>query len=194
MDASPEAIATLSSLASQESSGDPNAVNAESGASGLMQMMPETFAAFSQGGDIMDPIANIVASIAYQNATYGGLVDFSPYAKGGFAMAPHMGLIGEAGREMVVPLDHRGMAAQARQTLGTAGMDDGLDALSAELRNLREDVKGVSQAVGYQTTVMGDEIAGGVGRRMVRDPKMQGSMVTAQDRIDRSLNRRGVRG
>jgi len=84
---------TLLWLAQKESSLNPNAineedVNAQNGipSQGLMQVIPPTFSAYHEPGtssNIKDPLANIAASINYQFDSYGGLVHFTPYAKGG---------------------------------------------------------------------------------------------------------------
>jgi SLT domain-containing protein len=158
MDASPEAISSLTSLMSCESGGDPNAMN-PSGASGLMQMMPETFDAYNVGGDIMDPVSNIMASINYQMGRYGHLVSACPYKEGGFALGPTQALIGEAGTEFVANLDNKKASAQARHSLGTEGINDGMQMLAQRMdildATLHEQIRVMPQATGthvYQGT------------------------------------------
>jgi len=185
MDASPEAIATIESLMMQESGGDPNAYN-PSGASGLMQMMPDTFAAYSQGGDIWDPVSNIMASITYQMARYGYLVDTAPYAQGGFALGPHMGMVGEAGREAMVPLDNKRMMGELRHGLGMAGMTEQFELLAERIDN-------VAERVDHQTRVIPDGIAGGVKTRIEKDPAYGRAMNTQNERMARHQNLRGGR-
>jgi SLT domain-containing protein len=54
---------------------------------GLMQVIPPTFRTYHQKGtsqNILDPLANVAASINYQAARYGHLVTDAPYARGGF--------------------------------------------------------------------------------------------------------------
>lgn len=70
----------LNTLITRESSWNPNAINltdsnAQAGhpSQGLMQEIPSTFAAYSLGGSITDPLSNIVAGIRYIVATYGGI-------------------------------------------------------------------------------------------------------------------------
>jgi hypothetical protein len=74
-----------------------------SGASGLLQMMPGTFAAYAQQGhgDIWNPVDNAMASIAYVRARYGsawnipGIRDHSQYqgyARGGVLYEPVFGV------------------------------------------------------------------------------------------------------
>jgi hypothetical protein len=163
MDASEENISTLETLMSAESSGDTGATSPD-GAMGLMQLMPDTWAKFGQGGDPYDPVANIVASIAYQMATYGGLVSFSPYAKGGFALQPHMGMVAEGGsREAMVPFDNGPVMSQFRHAIGTEGMSEGMDVIAAKLDRL-------TQRVDYQTNVIpqrtGQAVALGTEHRL----------------------------
>lgn len=80
-------------LISKESGGNPKAYN-PSGASGIGQMMPGTFNAWSLGGSIWNPIANLVASMRYIMANYGspfnipGLLggNYKGYDQGGLLM------------------------------------------------------------------------------------------------------------
>jgi len=60
-------------LASRESSFNPYAVNASSGATGLMQTKPKTFNAYALPGmtDITNPLHNLVAAIRYIQDRYG---------------------------------------------------------------------------------------------------------------------------
>lgn len=72
--------AGLNTLITRESGWSPNAINltdsnAKAGhpSQGLMQLIPSTFAAYGMGGNINDPLSNIVAGIRYIIATYGGI-------------------------------------------------------------------------------------------------------------------------
>jgi hypothetical protein len=165
MDASPEAIASLEALANCESGGDPTAMNSEgSGASGIMQMMPETFDAYSIGGDIMDPVSNIAASINYQMGRYGHLVSACPYKDGGMALGPHFGVMGEAGREMMLPLDNKKVMSNFRnEVLGGGAMNADvvarLDMVASEIRGLPGPV--------------GEAVGGGMQRRLSRHAPTQ---------------------
>jgi hypothetical protein len=185
MDASPEAISALTALMNCESGGDPSAMNA-SGASGLMQMMPETFAAYSVGGDIMDPISNIMASINYQMGVYGHLVSACPYKEGGMAFGPHVGIVGDGGREAMLPLDNRRVMGQLRAGLGiseSAGNNEALvtrlDAIASEIRNLPGPV--------------GDAVGGGMERRMTRHTPTQRAVQGALNKRHLRTYYRGVR-
>jgi hypothetical protein len=146
MDPTPETIATISMLMMQESGGDPAAVSPD-GATGVMQLMPETWDAYNVGGDITDPVANIMASINYQLARYGGLVDFSPYKDGGYTLKPHLGLVGEGGGEAMLPLENRSVMASLRSGLGTEGFTEAFVALSQRVDN-------VAERIDYQTRTM----------------------------------------
>lgn len=81
---------SMPGLINCESGGDPKAQN-PSGASGCGQMMPPTFDAYKSSGcnDIFDPMCNLLASLAYQEAAYGGPVPGCPYLTGG--VVPGMG-------------------------------------------------------------------------------------------------------
>lgn len=62
-------------VAQRESSMNPNAVNPVSGAAGLMQLMPATFAQMAVGTNIMDPTQNANAGVKYLSmmlAQFGG--------------------------------------------------------------------------------------------------------------------------
>jgi TP901 family phage tail tape measure protein len=68
----------------------PNDINTANGdpSMGLMQITGSNFRKYHEPGtsdSIIDPLANIAASINYQKATYGGLTTNSPYAIGGSA-------------------------------------------------------------------------------------------------------------
>jgi hypothetical protein len=50
---------------------------------------------------LFNPIKNMIASIIYQKARYGGLITHSPYAEGGIISAAKGALVGERGKELV---------------------------------------------------------------------------------------------
>lgn len=85
-------------MVSKESSGSPTAHNA-SGASGLLQTKPATFAEYSLGGSIWNPVANAVAAIRYLSANYGSPFNipgiysnsYVGYWKGGWINEPVLG-------------------------------------------------------------------------------------------------------
>ncbi|MBL8954463.1 MAG: transglycosylase SLT domain-containing protein [Myxococcaceae bacterium] len=67
-------------VAYYESRNDPNAVNdfdanAQAGnpSKGLMQVTVSNFNAYNPGGNIMDPVDNIVAAVRYADERYGGI-------------------------------------------------------------------------------------------------------------------------
>jgi SLT domain-containing protein len=112
----------LAWIAMHESSGKPHAVNPEAvgseHASGIMQTLPSTFAAYAESGmkDIFNPVHNIAAAINYINAAYvkrGRSLDWiiehwaerGGYASGGWAglHGPELAWLGERGPEYVVP-------------------------------------------------------------------------------------------
>ncbi|MEU3149076.1 transglycosylase SLT domain-containing protein [Streptomyces griseus] len=121
-------------LMQAESGGNPTArnnwdTNAKMGqaSQGLMQVIPSTFAAHrdpSLSGNILDPMANMVAAARYIKSRYGGKVPGSPYAVGTSSATPGMHLVGERGPEMV--------AFGGGETVFTAAQTaSGLAALSA---------------------------------------------------------------
>lgn len=62
-------------VAQRESGLNPNLVNPASGAAGLMQLLPSTFAQMGVGSNIMDPVQNANAGVKYLAAMlskYGG--------------------------------------------------------------------------------------------------------------------------
>lgn len=86
--ATPGNVAKILELARKESGWNPRAenktdINAQHGnpSVGLMQVTLDKVGNSRAAG--FDPFANMVASIKYQMARYGGLITFSPYAMGG---------------------------------------------------------------------------------------------------------------
>ncbi|WP_067936471.1 transglycosylase SLT domain-containing protein [Alicyclobacillus kakegawensis] len=115
----------LLKLVGAESGGNPSAVNRQSvggqHATGLLQMLPSTFAEYSIGGSILNPVANAAAAIRYIEARYGSVYNtplfkggpYKGYAKGGVITEPIVGvglsthtkyLMGERGPEKITPL------------------------------------------------------------------------------------------
>jgi SLT domain-containing protein len=100
-------------LVSKESGGNPRAYNPISvlgqHAEGLAQMLPSTFAAYSRGGSIWNPVANLVSSERYIEAVYGnprnihGLLGgtYYGYAGGTRRAAPGLAVVGERGPELM---------------------------------------------------------------------------------------------
>lgn len=94
-------------LVGQESSGNAFAYN-PSGASGIAQMMPGTFAAYGSG-NIWNPVDNLRASWNYVQHTYGsagnipglGSSGYQGYALGGLVTHPGMAWVGERGPELM---------------------------------------------------------------------------------------------
>lgn len=82
-------VGAIEELMLFESSGDPNAVNgsdsnAQNGtpSKGLMQVIQPTFDAYHVAGtstDLLDPLANIAAALAYIDDVYGGNIPGTPY-------------------------------------------------------------------------------------------------------------------
>lgn len=124
-----------------ESGGNPRAINlwdsnAKRGtpSKGLMQVIDPTFRAYARPGydqNIYDPLSNILAAIRYARARYGSLANAfrgHGYADGGLITRPHVGLVGEAGNEMIIPLSRhkrkRGLALW-QQAGGMLGMPSG---------------------------------------------------------------------
>ncbi len=116
----PSTHAAIKSRAMQESGGDPNAVNnwdsnAAAGipSKGLMQIIEPTWMANTteQIGNFVDnwmnPIKSVATATRYMKSVYGGPVGATGvgYSHGGIATGPQMGLVGDTGPEMMVPLD-----------------------------------------------------------------------------------------
>jgi hypothetical protein len=139
---------TMPGLIQCESGGDSGAINdwdsnaaAGTPSIGCTQMIQPTFDAYAQPNctDISDPLCNIMASIAYQEARYGGPVPGCPYNAGGLGTAPHIGFM-EKG-DFVLPLHNGAVMAQARKGIGVEGIGVGLEVVASEVRGVREEVK-----------------------------------------------------
>lgn len=86
-----------------------------------MQVIGETFRRYSlppYNRDVYDPLSNILASIRYSLDRYGSLARAwkgRGYAKGGFFLnGPEIGMFGEGGPEMALPLIGRYMQPYAQ--------------------------------------------------------------------------------
>jgi len=126
----------LTTMAMRESGGNPRAINlwdsnfrAGHPSKGLLQTIDSTFSSFKMPGlnDIYNPIHNAVASIRYIKSRYGTIFKtpgiknmlkgggYKGYAKGGFFLnGPQMGLFGEGGPEMALPLIGKNMMPYAQ--------------------------------------------------------------------------------
>ncbi|MEC3606312.1 phage tail tape measure protein [Bacillus glycinifermentans] len=118
-------LPALMRIAFHESGYNPRAVNnwdinARRGdpSVGLFQIINSTFQRYKYPGmnDRTNPLHSAVAAIRYLDGRYGGIQNhpglrsmargggYKPYAEGGFIDKPHMGLVGEAGPEAIIPL------------------------------------------------------------------------------------------
>jgi SLT domain-containing protein len=131
MEVSAANLNMLDILISHESGWNPNAINlwdsnAKAGhpSQGLMQTIPSTFEGNRDKrlpDSITNPIANMVAGLNYVKNRYGSLGNLAGeksvahggpwigYAAGGLFNAPKNIQVGEAGPEMVLPLNNRGV-------------------------------------------------------------------------------------
>ncbi|GEQ04572.1 phage tail tape measure protein [Staphylococcus gallinarum] len=116
-----------------ESTGNPRAKN-PSGASGLVQVKPDTFAAYKLPGhgNIWNGLDNLIAGMRYAKARYKGrMLDQIghglPYANGGMITHHQIAEMGEGNKpEMVIPLTKRTRAIQLiEQAMRYVGMDRG---------------------------------------------------------------------
>ena len=150
-------LGALETLVSKESGGNPNAFNPTSvggqHATGLFQTLPSTFAAYSLGGSITNPVADAVAGIRYIMSRYGspfnipGLLggNYVGYAKGGWINEPVMGVgmrsgtgytFGESGPEYVSAHGSGGINV----TVNASGLVNP-DAIAAEIWMSLRDLK-----------------------------------------------------
>jgi tape measure domain-containing protein len=112
----------LQRLVGAESGGNPGAINpiavGREHATGLLQTLPSTFRAYAVKGmrDILNPVHNAAAAINYIKSRYGSVYNtplfksrgkYFGYAQGGIVTDPHLGLMAEAGPEVVIPLSSR---------------------------------------------------------------------------------------
>ena len=125
-------LGPLLTLISRESSFNPNAYNSILGASGLMQTIPSTFAAYALPGygGIFDPLANVIAGLRYILSRYGSIfnvgqaVSSNPtrgYSYGGVVDREGMYRLAEGNkREVVLPLENRGRLMELLRRTGLA--------------------------------------------------------------------------
>jgi SLT domain-containing protein len=165
-------LAGLERLVSIESGGNPNAWNPRpagtSGehAEGLWQMIPSTFASWSKGGSIWDPIAEGIAAMGYINANYRGSVYNIPnlystayqgYDSGGWLPPGVSMAVNRTGRhEMVTPAGQLDalIGAVQENTDAICGALDQLTAVTAAAPgatggSLAATLNGVARAAGY---------------------------------------------
>lgn len=140
-------LGPLMSIAKHESGFNPNAINlwdinARRGdpSIGLFQIIGSTFKRwmYPGHGNRRNPLDSALAAIRYMDGRYGGVMNhpgiksmmrgggYKPYAQGGLVNQPRMGLVGEAGKEMIIPLENfRSRAIQLwMQTGKILGMFD----------------------------------------------------------------------
>lgn len=139
-------LGPLLTLISRESSFNPRAYNGELGASGLMQTIPSTFAAYhlDPWNYIFGPIDNVIAGLRYILDEYGSIFNVgqavSPtptrgYSYGGVVDRDGMYRLAEGNRsEVVLPLENRGRLMELLRRTGladTIAMAAGLDVTSS---------------------------------------------------------------
>lgn len=123
----------LMTIAQKESGFNPNAINdwdinAQRGdpSVGLFQIINSTFQRWKMPGfdNRRNPLDSALAAIRYMDGRYGGVMNhpgirnmmrgggYLPYANGGIVTNAHLGLVGEAGPEAIIPLseERRGRA------------------------------------------------------------------------------------
>lgn len=176
------AIGFIEDIISRESGGNPSVDNFEgSGAAGLMQLMPDTWANWNVGGDIYDPVSNIMAGINYMLGRYGHIVPVEEYyAQGGLSLGPHVGHM--EGGELMVPLDSKKAQFEIQQALGFNQMTAALEA--------KLDM--VAERIDYQTQVTPEAIGGNVDRRIGRNPKTHRQLDRYSEGRARRQVQRGV--
>lgn len=126
-------LSPLMTIAQKESGFNPNAINdwdinAQRGdpSVGLFQIINSTFQRWKMPGfnNRRNPLDSALAAIRYMDGRYGGIMNhpgiinmmrgggYLPYANGGIVTRAHMGLVGEAGPEAIIPLseEKRGRA------------------------------------------------------------------------------------
>ncbi|RFU61314.1 hypothetical protein D0466_18465 [Peribacillus glennii] len=179
-------LGPLMTVAQKESGFNPRAINnwdinAKRGdpSVGLFQIIGSTFRAHMMKGmgDRTNPLHSAVAAISYLISRYGGIWGhpgiksmsrgggYKPYANGGIIRKPHIGLVGEAGPEAIIPLSKakRGRALQllanvSSKVLGepstTGGRsEDMLDAMSTQIHLMQQQIELLTQLVLKDTNV-----------------------------------------
>lgn len=129
-------LGPLLTLISRESSFNPNAYNSILGATGLMQTIPSTFAAYALPGhgNIRSPLDNVIAGLRYILSRYGTIFNVgqavSPtptkgYSYGGIVERDGLYRLAEGNRrEAILPLDNPGRTNEILRRLGLLP-DDG---------------------------------------------------------------------
>lgn len=135
-------LGPMMTIAQKESGFNPNAINdwdinAQRGdpSVGLFQIINSTFRRWKYPGhnNRRNPLDSALAAIRYMDGRYGGIMNhpgirsmmrggaYLPYKNGGIINRPHMGLVGEAGPEAIIPLSpsKRGRAAHLLSTIGS---------------------------------------------------------------------------
>lgn len=135
-------LSTVLRRMQQESGGNPLAVNtwdsnarAGTPSVGLMQVIGPTYRAYAVPGYDMgpyvagvstNPLANVLASMRYAIARYGSLGAAynraGGYANGAIIDRPTVGLVGEAGPEVILPLNRPDRAASLARRAGLGGL------------------------------------------------------------------------
>lgn len=125
-------LGPLLTLISRESGFNPNAYNGVLGASGLMQTIPSTFAAYhlEPYGNIFGALDNVIAGLRYILSRYGTIFNVGQatapnptngYYSGGIITGDGLYRAGEYGRrEMVLPIDSPRKTASILMSTGVA--------------------------------------------------------------------------
>ncbi len=141
-------LGPLLTLISRESSFNPNAYNSILGATGLMQTIPSTFAAYALPGhgNIRSPLDNVIAGLRYILSRYGSIFNVgqatSPtptrgYSYGGIVERDGLYRLAEGNRrEAILPLDNPGRTNEILRRLGLLP-DDGDQRVTVD--SLRQD-------------------------------------------------------
>jgi hypothetical protein len=101
------------------------------------------------------------------------------YAKGGMATGPHMGIVGEVGRELMLPLDNAAVKTQVRDLMGTVELRQ---TIAQEMGALRRQ----NQELGERLNALVGALPTDIGERMVEDLPKSG-------RFNDNMSRVGVR-
>lgn len=75
----------------------------------------------SVGKKLTDAVSSLIPTQALTGGSFGMLQQILPFADGGLVTGPTIGLIGEAGPEMVIPLDQVGRFGGSSVTINIAG-------------------------------------------------------------------------
>ncbi|QLQ21940.1 MAG: transglycosylase SLT domain-containing protein [Paracoccaceae bacterium] len=127
----------------------------------MFQIINSTFQRWKMPGynNRRNPLDSALAAIRYMDGRYGGIMNhpgivnmmrgggYLPYANGGIITRPHMGLVGEAGPEAIIPLseDKRGVATGLlRRVASVFGMEVGTK--RGDMRGIVDYVSGKANA------------------------------------------------